>query len=584
MIPVLWLSYHEEAPKRGYWDMGMLEHIFEGTLYNPALGYEYDNREVDAIPDDIRGAIVVLPARYHVDDIPRLNKELSRLEWVLLILANDEESLFSREKLKHKNIVTYVMTPRPQHDSKGNADLFIGEGFPKDAREHLKAAKEQAMERPLDYWFSGQITHSRRRELIKALHTVVEFEHENNLVGEWTETKGFTQGFPHNLYYKMMASAKAIPCPSGPATPDSFRLFEALEAGCVPIADNMTPPELGAGVEGYWKYLYPDAPFPMIDDYEYLQGKLTDVRDNYPMVNNKVFAWWQNYKRWLVHRIVDDVQKLSGEQRQAKDIKSLVTVIVPTSVIPAHPDTSMIEQTIADIRTHLPDSEIIISIDGIRAEQQDRAADYEEYKRRLLWLTNHEWLNVLPVVFEEHMHQASMAREVLKLVKTPAILYVEHDAPITPDREIQWTPLIACVTQGLAHVIRFCHEELILPDYEHMMLDPDSLLVGTEQVPMRRTMQWSQRPHLASTAFYRNMIDQYFHPDSKTMIEDVMHGIVHSFIEREGEQGWNLWRLWIYTPETDSLGIKRSYHLDGRGADPKFDMDIKPLKRGQKHG
>lgn len=576
--PVIWLSYHEETPKRGYWDMGMLEHIFEGTLYNPALGYDYANVEADAIPTGIDGAIVVLPSRYHVNDIDRLNKELNTLKWVLLILANDEESLFPREKLKHPNMKVYVMTPRPAHDNKPY-DLLIGEGFPKDARKHLKAAKAEAMERPLDYWFSGQITHSRRHDLVKALHTVVEFSENNELVGEWQETEGFTQGLPHPLYYKMMASAKAVPCPSGPATPDSFRLFEALEAGCVPIADNCTPPEMGAGVTGYWKYLYPDAPFPTIDDYEYLQGKLTDVRDQYPILSNKVFAWWQNYKRWLVHRIVDDVHNLSGVDPEFMDLRDAVTVIVPTSVIPAHPDTSMIETTIDNIRTQLPTSEIIITIDGIRPEQWERVADYEEYKRRLLWLCNHEWQNVLPVIFDDHMHQASMAREALKLVKTPTILYVEHDAPITPDREFDWTALISTVIAGTANVIRFCHEELILPDYKHMMLDEQpQKLRGV--LPMMRTAQWSQRPHLASTAFYRNMIDTYFNPDSKTMIEDVMHGIVHSHYEREGTMGWNLWRLWIYCPDSDSLGIKRSYHLDGRGADPKYDMIIKPVERG----
>lgn len=579
-VPVLWLSLHPETPKRGYWDMGMLEHIFEGTLYNPALGYEYDNREVDYIPKTLEGAIVVLPARYHVEDIDELNKQLARLKWVLLILANDEESLFSREKLKHPNMKVYVMTPRPQHDDKPY-DLLIGEGFPKDARKLLKAAKTEAMERPLDYWFSGQITHSRRRDLVKALHTVLEFSDNNKLVGEWQETAGFTQGLPHPLYYKAMASAKAVPCPSGPATPDSFRLFEALEAGCVPIADNCTPPETGAGVTGYWRYLYPDAPFPMIDDYEFLQGKLTDVRDNYPTLNNKVFAWWQNYKRWLVHKIVDDVHKLSGVEPTAEDSKKLITIIVPTSIIPSHPDTSMIEHTIADIRTQLPDSEIIITIDGLRAQQSDRAADYQEYIRRLLWLCNHEWTNVLPVVFEEHMHQASMARESLKLVKTPLILYVEHDAPITPDREFEWSSLIYLVLNGTANVIRFCHEELILPDYKHMMLD-EKPQRPFNWVNMMRTMQWSQRPHLASTAFYRQMIDTHFNPDSKTMIEDVMHGVVHSHVEREGEMGWNLWRLWIYCPDSDSLGIKRSYHLDGRGADPKFDMIIKPVNKEPK--
>lgn len=573
MIPVIWLSYHTETPKRGYWDMGLLELLFQGELYNPGIGYHYINYEMDSIPKNMDGAIVVIPARYHVEDIERLNKELSRLQWVLLILANDEESLFPREKLKHPNIKLYVMTPRPAHENKPY-DLLIGEGFPKDAPHYLSLYKQEATERPLDYWFSGQITHSRRRQLVDSLHTVVEFKHNNKLVGEWNETAGFTQGLPHDEYYRKMASAKAIPCPSGPATPDSFRLFEALEAGCVPIADNCTPEETGAGVTGYWDYIYPDAPFPKIDDYEFLQSRLVEVRDNYPALNNKVFSWWQQYKRWFVHKVVDDVHNLSKIAPNPQTQTDNITVIIPTSVIPSHPDTSMLEHTIDDIRTQLPNCEIIITFDGIRFEQEDRRADYNEYIKRALWHCNHTWSNVLPLLFDEHMHQASMAREALKYVRTPLILYVEHDAPITPDREIEWDSLVTLVLNGTANVIRFCHEELILPDYRHMMLDDESQKLYNG-VPMRRTMQWSQRPHLASTAFYREMIDKHFHPDSKTMIEDVMHGIVHSHYEREGEMAWNLWRIWIYTPDTDNLGIKRSYHLDGRGSDKKYDMIIK---------
>ena len=74
----------------------------------------------------------------------------------------------------------------------------------------------------------------------------------------------------------------------------------------------------------------------------------------------------------------------------------------------------MIEQTIRDIRANLPDCEIIIMLDGIRPEQEDRRGAYEEYKRRLLWLAHHTWHNVLPIIFDEHMHQAAMTREALK--------------------------------------------------------------------------------------------------------------------------------------------------------------------------
>jgi len=43
-----------------------------------------------------------------------------------------------------------------------------------------------------------------------------------------------------------------------------------------------------------------------------------------------------------------------------------ITIVMATSVIPNHPSTAMIEQTISDIRFHFPDNEIIMQIDGLR--------------------------------------------------------------------------------------------------------------------------------------------------------------------------------------------------------------------------
>ena len=134
---------------------------------------------------------------------------------------------------------------------------------------------------------------------------------------------------------------------------------------------------------------------------------------------------------------------------------------------------------------------------------------------------------------------------------------------------------------GEADIIRFHHEELCLPDHEHMMIDHYDVQHETksgERVSMRRTAQWSQRPHLARVSFYERILQQHFHPDSRTMIEDVMHGVVHQEFERAGVNGWYNYRLWIYCPETDKLGIKRSYHTDGRGADSKYEMNIIPVE------
>jgi hypothetical protein len=46
--------------------------------------------------------------------------------------------------------------------------------------------------------------------------------------------------------------------------------------------------------------------------------------------------------------------------------KKDITVVLVTSVIPSHPETYIVEETIKSIRHHLPDSEIILQIDGLR--------------------------------------------------------------------------------------------------------------------------------------------------------------------------------------------------------------------------
>ena len=53
------------------------------------------------------------------------------------------------------------------------------------------------------------------------------------------------------------------------------------------------------------------------------------------------------------------------------------------------------------------------------------------------------------------------------------------------------------------------------------------------------------------------------------MIKDKMHGIVIDDYNKAGRVGWNLHKIAIYAPGDN---IKRSYHLDGRGTEAKYDM------------
>jgi hypothetical protein len=233
--------------------------------------------------------------------------------------------------------------------------------------------------------------------------------------------------------------------------------------------------------------------------------------------------------------------------------KDNITIVVVTSVLPSHPDTLILDETISSVRSHFPENEIILQIDGLREERLERKDAYDEFKSRVLWKCLHQWKNVLPVIFDKHSHQTNMMKETIDLVQTAAILYVEGDAPITPDIEIDWQKCLDMLEYEKANTIRFHFEESIPFEHDHLML-------GLEDGFMK-TIQWSQRPHLSLTKYYREVVLPAC--DDKTFIEDKFHGVVQ-------DDGWDKHKLWIYHPEGS---IKRSYHLDGRAGTRKFTSD-----------
>lgn len=546
-IPVIWLSYRDDTPSRGYWDHGIVNEIFDNKLWSVSEGYSFVH--LDSFDSHFQynsGAVVVLPARSHVDFIDKLNEDIAKLDWVVLVLTGDEESVFPVEKVFHDKIKIYVMSPR-----KGRHDeyRFLGTGYPPQLHD-LVTSEES--DKDIDWFFSGQVTHDRRKQCVEQLRTMTN--------GVLNETKGFTQGFDHEKYYDYFKRAKVAPAPSGPETPDSFRLFEALETACVPIADTRVPK--GDFQDDYWTFFFgEEPPFPIIKEYEQLKGYVQDQVNEYPRINNRVFAWWIAKKRQLAYQVHNDIKSVSG---MSQTINNEVTIIIPTSPIKSHPDTTIIDETIRSVRHHFPTAEIIITFDGVRPENEDRRSNYEEFIRRLLWKCNYEYKNVLPLIFDEHLHQTGMARKTLEYIKTPLLLYVEQDTPLVIDEYIDWNHITEVMAKGLADVIRFHHEAVIPKEHSHMIHGHQKLC----SCDFMRTSQWSQRPHLSTVAFYRRILNTEFSEGAKSFIEDKMHGVCHEAYLNDGMFGWDNYRILIYLPGEN---IKRSYHTDGRAGEAKYD-------------
>lgn len=563
-VPIAWVSYHEpDIIRRGYWDQGLLERTIDRSLHRPVQPVPYSHHDgIETLPAGAEGAVVVVPAQHHAgaEDLSRLNAEIANLGWVLVILTGDECSLFPWQDLQHPALRLWVMTPHPEHHAECPA-RFIGEGWRYDTPEVLaetSAAKDQ------DWFFAGQVTHRRRKALAAALRRL------SAQSGRLVETPGFTQGMERRDYLRALARAKVAPCPAGACTPDSFRLYEALEAGCLPLLDDTSP----KGWSGFWALMERSGarpPAPTVERWADVGTVIdSEVGDQWPANANRASAWWQGYKRSLAYALDDDVREVSGEEFRSPPTPSagladLVTVLMPTSPIPSHPATAVITETLGSVMAHpqLAGCEAFVMIDGVRPEQEHRRGDYEEYQRRLLQLTN-TIPGVVPLRFEDHTHQAKMTRQALEQVRTPLVLFVEHDTPLVG--EIPFVGLAQVILDGTAEVVRLHHEAEVLKPHRYLMADDSP--VDVAGVPMQRTAQWSQRPHLASADWYRAMLDKYFGPNARTMIEDRLYGeIATPWVERR-EWGKEC-RLWLYAPAGD---MKRSTHLDGRGEDPKYEM------------
>lgn len=505
---MIFLSLNDK-PGDDYWSMALLKDIIKD------------------LPDTDR-ELVVVPGEYQ--DAKAINDYIQKYNKVLFVLAADEENRFDLDLIKHKDIIIYSMYPTDKYK---NVDFWLPLGYTPHTRPILRDLGRQP--RINTWFFSGQVTHDSRFKLVEQLKTL------NG--GILNETAGFTQGYPKEKYIEMMSLTKVIPSPGG-AVPESFRFYEALEAGAIPVAEDYD----------HHAKILTDLPPIFFDGWDDIKSHIVNRAQNFTSFSNLTFAWWQMQKRQIRERFKKDL-----------GIKDDITVIIPTSPVISNPDIKYIEEAVKSARYQLPDAEIIITFDGIREEQKDINDKYQEYIARVLWLCNFQWENVTPIVFEEHTHQVGMARKALEYVNTPYIVYVEHDAPFN-DKPIDWDGAKRVLASGQLDMIRFHFEATIPKPHDHMMLDKEPIMI--EDFPVIRTAQWSQRPHIATKTFYERILKDHFSPQAKSMIEDKMHGVAWNAYDTRGKAGWNDYKLGIYAPEGSFV---RNYHTDAREGADKYD-------------
>lgn len=298
MIPVIWLNLHpHDCHPKQHWDTAIFQELI-------LKGYEEWNGKPEDFPN---AAVVMIAGRFHADDVDAINRTLGFMDGCVVVIHSDEESLFPWWDVKHPNMRMWVMTAEP---STKQADFvrFIGEGWSPGTLGIL--AELSTVVRPFDVAFAGQVTHPRRRQMAGVLDRMWR-ERPSRIAMHPTDS--FAAGFDRMNYLRIMRAAKFAPCPTGPVTADSFRVYEALEAGCIPILDGWD----GKGREAYafWDLvLGPDHHVPILDDWADLPEFVTLALPWWERDAKLIGAWWTDRKQRWVDEMRADVKAISADR------------------------------------------------------------------------------------------------------------------------------------------------------------------------------------------------------------------------------------------------------------------------------
>lgn len=263
MKKVIWLSLAAESHARGYWDQALLEDGLSSLQFTDSV-------------EPTESAIVIVPGAVNKHLSSQINKQLQSMNKVTLIITSDEEALFPIHKIKHRGCTLYRQyTPHP------GVRLFPV-GYPPQLTKHKTDQKKQ-----YDWCFLGQVNHDQRRHMVSQMRSIPN--------GFLLETEGFAQGFNPSVYYDYVAQSKVVLCPNGHVSPDSFRLYEALELGCIPVVADTS----------FWRALFTSYPFPIaIGDNWPLAVEY--ALENYQYLQPRIASWWRSYKLDIFYRLLHD--------------------------------------------------------------------------------------------------------------------------------------------------------------------------------------------------------------------------------------------------------------------------------------
>jgi hypothetical protein len=146
--------------------------------------------------------------------------------------------------------------------------------------------------------FCGRLNTNNRSVIINNIKSIQ--PNYIHTISKWNDKKSIDS---YN-YKKILENTLIIPCPMGNKSIDTFRLYEALECGCIPITNKYNKLLCDKKLD-YHELLFGKNPIPLVDNMELeLCDKINEIlSSDFEKKRKDINIWYLNYKKQLIHKI-----------------------------------------------------------------------------------------------------------------------------------------------------------------------------------------------------------------------------------------------------------------------------------------
>lgn len=283
MIPVIWYN-----GCRGNWDHGTLMQIFEK---HPKAFHQWNNKEKWLNLEKYKRAIVIVAGKPNPEG---LRDYLITLDSGIVILTSEEDAYFNWQYAIPDHLDLWTQYYSPSTKSEIKTRLLLGAPYHrmKDYKINTHLPKKYL------WSFVGQVQNPFRQQCVEVLKSMPD--------GYLHIADGFAgqcNGLEYQKYLDIMCQSYFVICPAGSMCVDSFRLYEAMECGAIPITDERSPRD--PKDFNYWESVISRNTIMKVDDW----NDLVWVFQNRSFLDPHAFInyndWWFDYKEQLEKKLLN---------------------------------------------------------------------------------------------------------------------------------------------------------------------------------------------------------------------------------------------------------------------------------------